>query len=220
MLNMDFSHRVLLDSNRLEWERSPISGVWRRKLAREDAEQGRASSIVRYEAGACFSAHDHPGGEEILVLDGVFSDHSGDYPAGSYFRNPQGYRHAPFSEQGCTILVKLHQFQALDRQHVIVDTHNALWRNTDSAGVQRAALHHFAFEQVELLRFSAGSHLLMTANLGEEFYVLEGEISDEQATYTQGCWLRQPKASSLTRRASKPSLLWRKTGHINIGGAG
>ena len=117
MINMDFSQRVVINSNDQDWVASPMAGVWRKPLAREDVERGHATSIVRYEAGARFSEHDHPLGEEILVLEGTFSDQTGDYKAGTYFRNPEGFRHAPFSEEGCVILVKLHQFQHDDRQH-------------------------------------------------------------------------------------------------------
>ncbi|TMP76706.1 cupin, partial [Pseudoalteromonas ruthenica] len=66
----------------------------------EGAEFGHATSIVRYAPGAVFSEHSHPLGEEILVLDGIFSDEQGDYPAGSYIRNPPGSKHTPFSDTG------------------------------------------------------------------------------------------------------------------------
>ena len=118
---MDFNQRVVINTAQRDWVASPMPGVMRKPLAREDAERGHATSIVRYEPGARFSAHDHPLGEEILVLEGVFSDETGDYPAGTYFRNPQGFRHAPFSTEGCVLLVKLHQFQADDMQHTLPD---------------------------------------------------------------------------------------------------
>ena len=105
MLNMDLSERVVIDTRQQTWVASPMPGVWRKPLAREDAERGHATSVVRYDPGSRFSAHDHPGGEEILVLSGTFSDHTGDYRAGTYFRNPVGFRHAPFSDEGCELLV-------------------------------------------------------------------------------------------------------------------
>ncbi len=77
-----------------------MPGVSRKPLAREDAERGHATSIVRYDLGASFSEHLHPLGEEILVLEGTFSDQTGDYPAGTYFRNPEGFRHVPFRGAG------------------------------------------------------------------------------------------------------------------------
>lgn len=118
MLHMNFAERVVIETASQSWLPSPMPGVWRKPLARAQAEAGHATSIVRYEAGSRFSAHTHPRGEEILVLDGVFSDEDGDYPAGSYLRNPAGSQHSPFSVDGCTLLVKLHQFQAGDQDRV------------------------------------------------------------------------------------------------------
>ena len=72
MLNMDFTRKIVIETAQQDWVPSPMPGVMRKLLAREDAERGHATSIVRYEPGASFSAHDHPLGEEILVLEGVF----------------------------------------------------------------------------------------------------------------------------------------------------
>jgi anti-sigma factor ChrR (cupin superfamily) len=72
MLNMDMNIRVIIDSTQLNWQPSPLSGVWRKPLAREDAETGHATSIVRFDTDSRFSEHGHPLGEEILVLDGIF----------------------------------------------------------------------------------------------------------------------------------------------------
>ena len=92
MLNLDFEKRVVIETKDRPWQKSPMAGVLRKPLAREDAERGHATSIVRYEPGASFSEHGHPLGEEILVLEGTFSDASGDYHVGTYFRNPEGFR--------------------------------------------------------------------------------------------------------------------------------
>ena len=64
----------------------------------------------------------HTGGEEFFVLEGVFQDEHGDFPAGSYIRNPPNSKHTPGSELGCTIFVKLWQFDLADRTHVRIDT--------------------------------------------------------------------------------------------------
>ncbi|WP_258807713.1 cupin domain-containing protein [Pseudidiomarina sp. CB1] len=98
MLNMDFSQRVVIETARAEWQPSPAAGIERKLLEREEAERGRATSIVRYAPRSRFATHQHPLGEEIFVLEGVFSDDTGDYPAGTYLRNPPGSSHAPFSE--------------------------------------------------------------------------------------------------------------------------
>ena len=106
-LNADFSKRAVVHAARVSWVPSPIAGVERRMLDRIGEEVSRATSIVRYAPNSHFSAHTHGGGEEFFVLDGVFSDEHGDFPAGSYIRNPPGSRHTPGSEKGCTIFVKL-----------------------------------------------------------------------------------------------------------------
>ena len=106
MLNMDFNRTVVINSDHLDWIASPRAGVWRKPLAREEAERGHATSIVRYDAGASFPEHGHPLGEEILVLDGIFSDESGDYSAGTYFRKPHMGQHTPFVEAETLIWVK------------------------------------------------------------------------------------------------------------------
>ena len=95
--NMDFSKRVVIHGSEQEWISSPSANVERIPLERENKESGHTTSLVRYRAGASFPTHAHPKGEEVLVLEGVFSDENGDYPAGSYIRNPAGTSHAPFS---------------------------------------------------------------------------------------------------------------------------
>lgn len=63
-------------------------------------------ALVRWAPGTHFTAHTHWGGEEILVLEGVFSDEHGHYPEGTWLRSPHGSRHQPFSDEGCLIYVK------------------------------------------------------------------------------------------------------------------
>ena len=121
-LNADFSQRVAVHAATLPWVPSPMAGVERRMLDRIGDEVARATSIVRYAPHSHFSRHTHGGGEEFLVLDGVFQDEHGDYPAGSYIRNPPTSAHTPGSEIGCTIFVKLWQFDPADRTQIAVDT--------------------------------------------------------------------------------------------------
>ena len=214
MLNMDFSQRIVIDTAAQDWLASPKPGVWRKPLAREEAERGHATSIVRYQAGAHFAEHGHPLGEEILVLEGVFSDHTGDYPAGTYFRNPAGFRHAPFSEEGCIILVKLHQFQAGDSTRVQIDTGSATWQ-PGQGNLQVLPLHSYASERVALVRWPAAERFQHHVHAGgEEIYVIEGELIDEHGRYPAGSWIRSPHGSEHTPRVEKDTLLWVKTGHL------
>lgn len=215
MLNMDFTERVVIDTASREWVASPMSGVWRKPLAREDAERGHATSIVRYEPGASFSAHDHPGGEEILVLEGTFSDETGHYPAGTYFRNPEGFRHAPFSEAGCVLLVKLHQFQASDTKHIAIDTFNTQF-SPGQGQLEVLPLHQHEAEQVALVRWPAGERFHRHRHFGgEEIYVISGEFRDELGVYPAGTWLRSPHGSEHQPYVEQDTLIWVKVGHLS-----
>ncbi len=221
MLNMDFSKRVVIDTQHQDWVASPMAGVWRKPLAREEAERGHATSIVRYEPGASFSPHDHPKGEEILVLQGTFSDESGDYPAGCYFRNPEGFRHAPFSQEGCIILVKLHQFQADDEQHVCIDTQiDALDSFSSGAPGQAECkvmpLHSHNSESVALEFWPVGTEIeSVEVGGGEELYIIQGELIDSEGHYAEGYWVRNPAGFQCgKRRVEQDTLFWRKTGHL------
>ncbi len=214
MLNMDFKKKVVIQTVKQKWVASPMPGVWRKPLAREDAERGHATSIVRYEPGARFSPHNHPKGEEILVLDGVFSDETGDYPTGTYFRNPEGFRHAPFSTEGCELLVKLHQFQTDDTHHIVINTHSAPFR-PGSGNLQVLPLHRHGSEQVALVHWPAGEHFKAHSHFGgEEIYVISGELKDEHGSYPQGTWIRCPHMSRHLPFVDEDTLIWVKVGHL------
>ncbi len=213
MLNMDFAKQVAIDTTDTEWIPSPKPGVWRKPLAREEAERGHATSIVRYDPGASFSPHNHPGGEEILVLEGTFSDETGDFHAGTYFRNPMGFVHAPFSREGCVILVKLHQFQPGDTTRLCIDTRKAQWQR--DRGLEILPLHQYRQEQVSMIRWPRDVDWHRHEHPGgEEFYVIEGELRDEFGCYPAGTWVRNPPGSEHYAFAVKDTLLWLKTGHL------
>lgn len=214
MLNMDFTQAVVVNTLQQSWQESPKAGVWRKPLARENAESGHATSIVKYDAGARFSEHPHPLGEEILVLAGTFSDHSGDYGPGCYLRNPEGFSHAPFSEQGCEILVKLHQFQADDKQQVAIQSAQVTWQ-AGQGMLKVLPLHHFGDESVALVFWPAGASLGEHLHpKGEEVYVISGELHDDNGSYPAGTWLRNPPGSSHQVSVQKNTLTWVKTGHL------
>ena len=217
-INLDFGKRVVVATSGRQWQPSPMIGVWRKPLAREDAEQGHATSVVRYDPGSSFAEHGHPLGEEIFVLEGTFSDVTGDYHAGTYFRNPYGFRHAPFSEQGAVILVKLHQFQWGDHAHVVIDTTTADW-GVLQRGIETLTLHDFKCEHVALERWSAGTKLDRHVHQGgEEVYVIDGELIDEYGRYPSGTWIRSPHLSEHTPHVEQDTCLWIKTGHLPTDG--
>ncbi|MFK7865082.1 MAG: cupin domain-containing protein [Pseudohongiellaceae bacterium] len=216
MLNMDFSKQQVIETAHLDWVASPMAGVLRKPLAREEAEQGHATSIVRYEPGAVFSSHEHPKGEEILVLEGVFSDESGDYSAGTYFRNPRGSRHAPFSKEGCVLFVKLHQFQMDDTERVCIDTENAHWR-PGIGNLTVLPLHSHGGESTALVRWPAGEVFREHTHFGgEEIFVISGEFIDDHGRYPAGTWIRSPHLSKHHPRVEVDTLIWVKVGHLQV----
>ena len=195
-----------------------MPGVWRKRLAREGVEHGHATSIVRYDPGSSFSSHVHPGGEEILVLDGVFSDESGDYEAGSYLRNPPGSKHTPSSQPGCELFVKLHQFAPLDLGSLSIRTRSATWR-PGHGGLKVLPLHEFSdgeqVESVALVKWPAGERFQRHTHFGgEEIFVLRGEFCDEHGRYPQGTWIRSPHLSVHTPYVEVETLIWVKVGHL------
>jgi anti-sigma factor ChrR (cupin superfamily) len=214
-INHDFTRRVQLNSAEMPWIASPAGGVERRMLERVGAESGHATSLVRYAPGARFPAHLHPGGEEILVLSGVFSDDFGDYGAGSYLRNPPGSRHAPYSKQGCEMLVKLQQFASADLASVRIDTANGKWMPGVVPGLTVQSLHAFGAEHTALVRWAAGTVFNRHRHWqGEEIFVISGTFQDDYGSYPAGSWLRSPHLSEHTPFSTQGCLIYVKTGHL------
>ena len=214
MLNMQFDKPVVVDTAEMEWEKSPMTGVWRKPLAREAAEHGHTTSVVRYDANSRFSSHSHPGGEEILVLDGVFSDEHGDYPAGTYIRNPPGSEHSPYSEQGCELLVKLDQFDETDDISLRIDTNSTAWLPGEHQ-VRVMPLYYFETEMVALYKWPAGARYEPHQHFGgEEIFVLSGTLFDEYGEYRAGTWVRNPHNSEHCPYVEEETIIWIKTGHL------
>lgn len=212
----DFTKKEVVYVNKLEWVASPMAGVDRKFLDRVGGEVARASSIVRYAPGSQFSPHVHTGGEEFIVLDGVFQDEHGDYPIGSYVRNPPQSSHAPSSEKGCTIFVKLWQFQPTDRTHVNTQM-NLSNGSTEikNKGVYSQSLYKDAYEDVSLLVFEPNSSFTLCPQGGAELLVIDGELIEDKQKLIKHSWLRSPCHSSLTlHTAGQTAKVWLKTGHL------
>lgn len=215
-LNDDFSMRIVAHAADAAWAPSPMPGVDRRMLDRVGQEVARATSVVRYAPGSRFERHLHAAGEEIFVLDGVFSDESGDHPAGTYLRHPPGSTHAPFSREGCLLFVKLRQFTAGDLLRVRIDTRTAAWRQGMVPGLMVMPLHSHDGVDTALVRwapntvFNAHSH-----PGGEEILVLDGVFRDEAGEYPALTWLRSPRWSRHAPfTGPEGALIYVKVGHL------
>ena len=214
MLNMDFSKQCVIHWDEQDWLESPLAGVWRKALEREAAEHGHVTSIVKYEANSYFNEHPHPQGEEIFVLEGTFSDETGDFGPGTYIRNPPGSKHKPFSKEGCIIFVKLNQFDPEDRESLRIDTHKADW-HPGAGNLQVMPLHNFLGHNTALVKWPANEVFQPHRHMGgEEIFVISGEFIDEHGTYPKYTWLRSPHNSQHFPRVEKETLILVKTGHL------
>ena len=217
LINADFSRRVVIATDRLPWIDSPQAGVQRRLLDRIGGEVARATSLVRYAPRRAFPAHEHALGEEFLVLEGVFSDEYGHYPAGTYVRNPPGSWHAPRTGSGCTILVKLRQMAPAERQRVVIDTTGPGWVRGEIRGQWRLVLHSAQREGewVTIERLEAGTTLPETNSPGgAEMFVLSGALQDEHGAYGPGTWIRNPAGTRSALASASGALYWSKRGHL------
>ena len=213
-INADYRERIVLNHYDLPWIPSPEAGVERRLLERQGDEIARATSIVRYQPGSRFPAHTHEYGEEIFVLDGVFGDESGLYPAGTYLMNPPGSAHAPFSDAGCTLFVKLRHLGPDQVEREVVDTKTAPWYQGLVDGLT----------VMPLMRQGSGSTLVRWAPEtyfnahrhygGEEILVIEGVFEDEHGRYPAGSWIRSPHLSLHKPFSREGCTIFVKTGHL------
>lgn len=213
-LHQDYSQRVVLNHNELPWVTSPEAGVQRRMLDRRGDEIARATSIVRYEAGARFASHCHDLGEEILVLEGVFSDETGDYPAGSYIMNPPGSSHAPFSDSGCLLFVKLRHLGPEQQHREVVDTTKAPWLQGLVPGLHVMPLMQQGTGST-LVRWAPQTYFNPHRHFGgEEIFVVEGVFEDEHGRYPKGSWIRSPHMSQHQPFSREGCTIFVKTGHL------
>lgn len=215
-LNADFSRRATIHAGSLDWVPSPMPGVHQRMLDRIGAEVARATSIVRYAPASHFSPHVHDGGEEFLVLDGVFQDEHGDYPAGTYVRNPPTSRHTPGSAAGCTIFVKLWQFDPADRTEIRLRTDEANFSPAPGRpSVSVVPLFKDAVEDVRLEAWAPDARVEIPSQGGLELLVLAGSFDEGGGHFVEHSWLRLPPGAEFSG-VSGPSgcRVWAKSGHL------
>jgi len=219
ILNGDLSRRAAVDTRAMDWAPSPGRRVFRKRLHMVGGtESGQVTSVVRYQPGSSFPAHDHPQGEEILVLEGVFSDEHGEWPAGTHLLNPEGFRHAPFSRDGCVLFVKLRQYAGSGRDSRKTDTGRLRWEPSGAPGIESKLLYaEPGFpDETRLERWEAGAAPGVRALPGGiEIFVLEGVLEDAEGRYEAGAWLRLPDGAKLAARSPEGCLLYVKSGAVS-----
>lgn len=214
-LNADLSTAAVVEAERQPWVSSPLPGVDRRMLERDGDEVARVTSLVRYAPGSCFSEHVHHGGEEFLVLQGVFADEHGDFPAGSYVRNPVGSKHSPLTQEGCLIFVKLWWMHPADQAQVRIHTDSrARWQTAD-LGVETLELHRHREETNAIFRLAPGASIpAREVPGGEEVFVVEGSCSSGGRLWPMHTWARNPIGHAEIITAREGCRLYVKRGHL------
>ena len=214
LIHSDFSLRAVVTPADHRWVASPQPGVERVMLDRIGAERARATSLVRYLPHSVFPAHGHPGGEEILVLSGTFSDDSGDYGSGWYLRNPPGSSHRPSSLDGALIFVKLWQMPEDDSTTVRINTHDpASWHREGTHEV--CPLYQSAHEGVSLQRHPSGESVIVDTQGGAELLVLDGQLVEGHGRFERGSWMRLPPGANGALMAGAEGVtIYLKTGHL------
>ncbi len=217
-IHADFTQRAVVLPHQYTWVDSPMAGVQRMMLDRIGNEVARATSLVRYAPNTVFSPHTHSGGEEFIVLEGVFGDEHGNYPKGTYIRNPVGTSHTPVvGNEGAVIFVKLHQFDKSDQTPVSLDTSISKWHQGSVQGLEVMPLHTYETEHIALVKWAPNTVFTPHTHFGgEEIFVLEGTFYDEQGVYPKGSWMRSPHLSQhhpFTKEDG--ALIYVKVGHLN-----
>ncbi|WP_247310645.1 cupin domain-containing protein [Ralstonia pseudosolanacearum] len=214
LVHHDFSQRAVVTPSEYRWVASPQDGVDRVMLDRSGQEQGRATSIVRYAAASHFPRHHHPGGEEILVLAGTFTEGTRHYPAGWYLRNPPGSSHQPSSGEGALLFVKLCQMSGCEQKAVRMDTRDpSCW--VVQSGRETCVLFASHAEHVSIERVAAGVQLLANPVGGVELLVLDGALREGARQYERGTWIRLPPGECPAWvSGSAGATVYLKTGHL------
>jgi len=214
-INADNTVRVTINTAELSWIASPMPGVERKMLERDGEEVAKATSIVRYAPGSSFSSHRHDLGEEFLVIDGIFEDENGQYPAGTYVKNPPGTSHTPFTQHGCTLFVKLRYMTEDDQEHCVIDTRSAQWHPGMVPGLSVLPLSESGTRHTALVRWAPATYFNPHRHFGgEEIFVIEGVFEDEHGRYPQGSWLRSPHMSAHKPFSIEGCTILVKTGHL------
>lgn len=209
----DHSVRAVVNLFGLPWTRTTHAGVSRILIERHGGERARATSVVRFEPGTSFEAHEHPFGEEVFVLNGTFADEHGVYPAGTYIKNPAGSKHRPGTDEGCTLFVKLQYLASTDKTRSVVETERAQWLPGLVAGLSVLPLSN----QTALVRWAPGTTFGQHRHFGgEEILVLDGVFEDEHGSYPAGTWVRSPHLSQHTPFSRQGATILVKTGHLDM----
>ena len=214
----NIKERVVINTEALDWVQTNSQNITQKIIARtNNGSYERITSLVRYVAGAIYSPHSHPYGEEVLVLEGSISDEKGDFLTGSYIRNPPNSFHQPYSRYGCIIFTKLNQMSASEERTIYQGTQDRRWMPSVLKGIDTINLYSDISETVELVRYQAGLSIPHSHyQKGEEIFILEGQLQHKENLYLKGSWIRTYINSEGSFFSKTGCVFYRKTYHQHI----
>lgn len=214
-INSDLLVRAAVLPTTLTWHRTNYTGIWFGCFESDcEVQDHPVTMLTQFDPGGFFDLHGHPGGEEILVLQGNFADETGVYPPGSYMLNPEGFIHHPYSENGCVTFVKLRQHGGKTRQQVKTNIYDLSWQKGVIPEIEVKPLYQqMGFpEKVWIERWQPGTALSnVVESEVKEIFVIEGIWSDEWGDYPIGSWLRYPPDLPYSPSSTTGCMVYVKT---------
>ncbi|MBD2437123.1 cupin domain-containing protein [Nostoc sp. FACHB-110] len=214
-INHDSFSRAAVLSNSLTWYKTLHTGILFGCFeSDQDVQSHPVTMLTKFEPGGFFGLHGHPGGEEILVLQGNFQDETGVHPPGTYLLNPEGFIHRPYSDEGCLTFVKLRQHGGKTRRQVRVNIFELPWQ----AGIIPEIKVKLLYEQMDypekvwIEQWQPGTALSnVVENEVKEIFVIEGTWSDELGDYPAYSWVRYSPHCPYSPASKNGCLIYVKT---------
>ena len=102
----------LVRTSEIEWksltsiDEGDVEGVYIKSLMFDDETRRSPTFLLKFEAGASYPLHTHPGGEEVFVLEGDIHLGKDHLHAGDYLYTAPDNLHAVRSDGGCIVFLK------------------------------------------------------------------------------------------------------------------
>ncbi len=204
--NADFRQRVAISTDALPWV---ARGGFSERLL--ELAPDRFTALFQLPAGATVPLA--PDGYfDLLILDGALRDLHGRHPARTFIRDRAG---TVLTSEAATVLIKQRFHGRPPPQRT--DTTRSPFRPSYDGYV--------GVEFADLIRDDTGAVVLMRLvpdasipthrhDLGEEFFVLAGSLTDERGTYSAGDWVRQPPLSEHSITSEQGALTFIFAHHL------
>jgi hypothetical protein len=211
----DLLTRVSVQPQTLTWYPTTYPGISFGCFESDPTVQDHpVTMLTRFEQEGYFPLHGHPGGEEILVLEGYFQDETGIHTPGTYMLNPEGFIHRPYSDKGCLTFVKLRQHGGLHRRQVRANIFEGPWQPGKIPQIHFKPLYEQEgfVEKVWIERWAPNTQLFnILESEVKEIFVIEGSWGDELGHYPKYSWLRYPPNQPYNPSSETGCLIYVKT---------